>query len=273
MRSPSGLAITWNRRRNTRTRQSVLPEPQGPRQEDYLAEPQYFFSGDGKLAILTVSPVKDADPENFAYSKKSIDLLRSLIAQLKERHPGIDIGLTGLPVLENDETVVSQKDSGFASWLAIVGVALLYLVVYRGLRFPLTTVASLLVGTVWARLADAHHRPSEHSLVGVRGHADRHRRLRRSLGDALRAGTASGAGHRRRQPPGGAARRPEHSHRGGDDGVRLLRRHARRSASGHRARLDRGLRRASVHCSCFTVVPALLTIFDYRLAQKKRATR
>ena len=69
---------------------------------------------------------------------------------MKERHPDIEIGLTGLPVLENDEMVASQNDSSFASWLALVGVAVLYLVVYRGFRFPVTTVASLLVGTVWA---------------------------------------------------------------------------------------------------------------------------
>ncbi len=130
--------------------QSVIPPPTGPSTDDYLAKPQYFFSGDGKLAILTVSPVKDADPENFASAQKSIDALRALIAQVKERHPDIEIGLTGLPVLENDEMIASQKDSSFASWLALVGVAVLYLVVYRGFRFPVTTVASLLVGTVWA---------------------------------------------------------------------------------------------------------------------------
>ena len=53
-------------------------------------------------------------------------------------------------MLENDEMVASQNDSNFASWLALAGVALLYLVVYRGLRYPLMTVATLLVGTVWA---------------------------------------------------------------------------------------------------------------------------
>src|SRR5262249_40699036 len=37
-----------------------------------------------------------------------------------------------------------------ASWLALAGVTLLYLVVYRGIRFPLMTVAALLVGTAWA---------------------------------------------------------------------------------------------------------------------------
>src|SRR5262249_48111647 len=37
-----------------------------------------------------------------------------------------------------------------ASWLALLGVAVLYFVVYRGFRYPLLTVASLVCGTVWA---------------------------------------------------------------------------------------------------------------------------
>src|SRR5205807_6327241 len=37
-----------------------------------------------------------------------------------------------------------------ASWLSLAGVALLYLVVFRSLRYPLLTVTTLLVGTAWA---------------------------------------------------------------------------------------------------------------------------
>ena len=44
----------------------------------------------------------------------------------------------------------SQNDSNFASWLALAGVAILYLVVYRGFRYPVMTVAPLIVGTIWA---------------------------------------------------------------------------------------------------------------------------
>lgn len=141
LESPSKYRNPW---------QSVLPEQKGASQQDHLAKPQYFFSGDGKLAFLLVSPVKDKEPENFTHAQKSIDDLRELVARMKERHTGVEIGLTGLPVLENDEMVASQKDSTFASWLALAGIVVLYLVVYRGFRYPFMTVASLMVGTVWA---------------------------------------------------------------------------------------------------------------------------
>ena len=65
--SPSHYRSPWR---------SVLPEQKGPSQEDRLATPQYFFSGDGKLAFLLINPVKDPDPENFTYAQKSIDSLR-----------------------------------------------------------------------------------------------------------------------------------------------------------------------------------------------------
>jgi len=116
--------------------------------KDTLAEPQYFFSGDGKLAFAMVRPLKDND--GFTFARQSIDGLRDILRRQRTRHLDLDFGVTGLPVLENDEVIASQEDSKTASWLALAGVALLYLVVYRGIRYPLMTVATLLVGTVWA---------------------------------------------------------------------------------------------------------------------------
>ncbi|MSQ97109.1 MAG: hypothetical protein EXR98_21500 [Gemmataceae bacterium] len=129
---------------------SVLPEAKGANTDEHLAKPQYFFSGDGKLAFLLVSPVKEPGNDSFTYAQKSIAALRGIIADMKEKHADLSIGLTGLPVLENDEMVASKNDSNFAAWLALIGVALLYLVVYRGFRYPLMTVSALMIGTVWA---------------------------------------------------------------------------------------------------------------------------
>src|SRR5205823_1816240 len=44
----------------------------------------------------------------------------------------------------------SQNDTNLASWLALGGVMLLYLIVFRGLRYPLLTMGTLLVGTACA---------------------------------------------------------------------------------------------------------------------------
>lgn len=87
---------------------SVMPAQPGA-QTDLLAEPQYFFSGDGQLASLLVRPVKEQD--SFTFSQKSIDALRALVEQMRTKFPTLEFGLTGLPVLENDEMIASQHNS------------------------------------------------------------------------------------------------------------------------------------------------------------------
>src|SRR5438552_1711559 len=63
---------------------------------------------------------------------------------------GLDFGCTGWPVLETEEMVASKCDTHTASWLALAGVCLLYFVVFRGVRYPLLMVGTLLLGTAWA---------------------------------------------------------------------------------------------------------------------------
>src|SRR5947199_2104875 len=122
--------------------------PCQPQQADLLASPQYFFSADGGLAFLLVRPVKEA--ESFTPALASVQAMRGLVAEARGRFPDIKLGLTGMPVLEPDEMEASQRDSNLAGWLALGGVALLYMLVYRGIRYPLITVVTLLVGTLWA---------------------------------------------------------------------------------------------------------------------------
>ena len=130
----------------------MLPPAKGLEHDDLFLKPQYFFSGDGKLGdshgqsgqgrtIRRISP---------APYKEASTPCCALIAKVKERHPNIEVGLTGLARAGKRRDDRLAKDSSFASWLALLGVAVLYFVVYRGFRFPLTTVASLMVGTVWA---------------------------------------------------------------------------------------------------------------------------
>jgi len=131
---------------------SLLSRP--PEQEDLMAEPQYFFStgkGDeknGTLAFLLARPVKEAG--SFTAAQRSVEGMRSIVETTRADFPHIEFGLTGLPVLETDEMVAAQRDTGLASWLAIAGVSLLFLIVYRSIYYPLLTVATLLVGTAWA---------------------------------------------------------------------------------------------------------------------------
>jgi hopanoid biosynthesis associated RND transporter like protein HpnN len=121
-----------------------------PGQADKLAVPQYFFSGDGKLAFLLARPTRAAGADSFDGARPSVEAMRAIVADARAAFPDLEIGLTGLPVLESDEMVAARRDSAHASWLAIAGVTLLFFLVYRGIRYPLLTVSTLLLGTSWA---------------------------------------------------------------------------------------------------------------------------
>jgi hopanoid biosynthesis associated RND transporter like protein HpnN len=122
--------------------------PQAPGQQDLMSEPQFFFSGDGSLAFLLTRPTREEG--SFTGSKPSVDALRAIVAGVRPAFPDLRFGLTGLPVLESDEMSAAQHDTRLASWLAVAGVTLLFFLVYRGIWYPLLTVATLLVGTAWA---------------------------------------------------------------------------------------------------------------------------
>jgi hopanoid biosynthesis associated RND transporter like protein HpnN len=133
---PAGYRNPWK---------SILHQPPG--QQDMLAQAQYFFSGDGTLVFLLAHPIRE---DSFTGARKSVTALRAILDQVRRHYARLEFGLTGLPVLETDEMVASEQDSNTASWLALIGVAVLYLVVYRSWRYPLFTVATLLVGTAWS---------------------------------------------------------------------------------------------------------------------------
>ena len=117
-------------------------------QEDLLAEPQYFFSGSGGLAFLLVRPKKEQG--SFTAALKSVEAMRGVVAEARVSFPDLEFGLTGMPVLDTDEMAAAQRDTQWASWLAVAGVAVLFLVVYRGVAYPTLTLVTLLVGTAWA---------------------------------------------------------------------------------------------------------------------------
>ncbi|MDO4582991.1 MAG: MMPL family transporter [Planctomycetia bacterium] len=108
----------------------------------------YFWAVPNQTAILMVK-MKEEKGEEFARGTKGIDTLRSILADVQAEHPHTQIQLTGLPVMENDEMRSSQDAMSIATWLSILGVTLLYMVFFRGLRHPVMAVFALFVGIGW----------------------------------------------------------------------------------------------------------------------------
>jgi len=71
---------------------SIIPQqPQG--NDDLLAQPQYFFSGDGTLAFLLVRPRKEAGSFNRRATKRCRPARHH--RPTRADFPGLEFGLTG----------------------------------------------------------------------------------------------------------------------------------------------------------------------------------
>ncbi|MBN2473246.1 MAG: MMPL family transporter [Pirellulales bacterium] len=112
---------------------------------------RYLLTPDGRLGFVLLRLADDdKDQDSFVQGTQAIDALRELIARVEAQHPETKIGLTGLPVMENDEMRVSQVSMMEASLLSLVGVACLFVAGFGGLRHPLMTVGALLLGMAWS---------------------------------------------------------------------------------------------------------------------------
>lgn len=109
----------------------------------------YILAQEGRLGFVFLRLAKN-DRNSFAQGTEAIDALRSQIAGVQSRHSEVTIGLTGLPIMENDEMRTSQTAMMEASLLSLVGVACLFIAGFGGVRHPMMTVLALLIAMAWS---------------------------------------------------------------------------------------------------------------------------
>ena len=109
---------------------------------------EYLLANEGRLGFVLLRLAGGQD--RFARGGEAIGQLRSLIKQVQAQHPHVQIGLTGLPVMEHDEMSTSQCDMLYAALISLTGVACLFIAGFGGLRHPFMTVAALLLALAWS---------------------------------------------------------------------------------------------------------------------------
>lgn len=109
---------------------------------------QYLTSSDGQLYFIDIEP-KAAPGELDPYGP-AIQHIRRSLDEMKKLMPGVEAGVTGLPVLDSDETAISTHDAELSSIYSAIGIAVLLLIAYHGWQLPLMAVLSLGVGICWA---------------------------------------------------------------------------------------------------------------------------
>ena len=119
------------------------------------AEQQMYITfAKGRIYLVTAqAPTEDLN-------NAAVVRMRQLVAETKAEVPGLNVGLTGEPVLELDEMAQSQKDTTLASVVSLVLCALIFIYGYQETGRPVKATLCLIVGLgytlAFATLAIGH---------------------------------------------------------------------------------------------------------------------
>ena len=109
---------------------------------------EHLLAKDGTLGFMLLRLAKAKG--GFAGASVATDELRRLINLVAVRHPGVTIGLTGLPVMEDDEMRSSQQSMVWASGLSLAAVIVVIIAGFGGVRHALMANGVLIIGMAWA---------------------------------------------------------------------------------------------------------------------------
>ncbi len=97
------------------------------------------------LCLLRVPHMDDEPVEAPA----QLGAIQAHIEAMRKQFPEVEFGLTGMPVLEWDESRSSQSDMQKATLLSLVGVAFIFVFGFGSWRMPCAAVLCLAVGLIW----------------------------------------------------------------------------------------------------------------------------
>ena len=128
----------------------VSPWPRMPDSLSTLRDlsSQHLLAKDGRLGFVLLRLAKSK--EGFAGASAATDELRRLIRVVGGRHGDVTIGLTGLPVMEDDEMRTSQQSMLWASGLSLAAVVIVIIAGFGGVRHALMANGVLVIGMAWA---------------------------------------------------------------------------------------------------------------------------
>lgn len=103
--------------------------------------PDYLTSQNKLLYFVRVLPHKDYS--RMEIIAEPLQFMREQITALKPHYPSLNVGVTGRPVLQNDEAATTQQDSRIAGLAAFLCVAAVFFVFFRNFPLPFFSLVSL----------------------------------------------------------------------------------------------------------------------------------
>ncbi|MGA2786246.1 MAG: MMPL family transporter [Verrucomicrobiota bacterium] len=99
--------------------------------------------------IIGAKAGQAAAPTQDDLDARSIDRLRQLVKETQAEVPGLNVGLTGQPVLDYDQMMQSEKDATMASIVSLVLCALIFIYGYNETGRPVKATICLVVGLAY----------------------------------------------------------------------------------------------------------------------------
>ena len=108
----------------------------------------YFPTKEGIIGFVLLRLV-NLDKTQFSQGEEAIGTLRNIVGEVRAGYPLLEIGLTGMPILEYDEMAMSNEAMTRATLLALFGVCIVFMAGFGSLRHPLLAMIALLIAFAW----------------------------------------------------------------------------------------------------------------------------
>jgi hopanoid biosynthesis associated RND transporter like protein HpnN len=100
----------------------------------------YVTFAHGRIYLVTAQAPRES------LNGEAVERLRALVNETQTEVPGLNVGLTGEPVLEHDEMQQSQKDTALASVVSLLACALIFIYGYQETGRPVKATCCLIIG-------------------------------------------------------------------------------------------------------------------------------
>ncbi len=108
---------------------------------------ELLLEDQGRMGLCVVRmPHPDEQPEKSA---EILNCLKAHMARAQKDFPSVQFGLTGMPILEWDESISSQRDMQSATYLSLLGVAIIFVIGFGSWRLPVCAIVCLAISLIW----------------------------------------------------------------------------------------------------------------------------
>ena len=107
-----------------------------------------FPTKEGVIGLVLLRLI-NLDKTQFSQGAEAIGTLRNIVKETRDEYPTLQIGLTGMPILEYDEMAMSNEAMLKATLLALAGVCVVFMAAFGSLRHPLLALLALIIAFAW----------------------------------------------------------------------------------------------------------------------------